>query len=245
MKIKKIISIMMISVIMGVFAISAFASDIVSSDTNKRSKTIKEVARQIEKDLPAGSKVKVVDGEIVAFVNRKIGSNSEVSMLRSTTYYYSPEGGSFRSFTPQPFQTVQPYSMMFIDTSRTNAMIETISNSNIYNFIHDNQVLYPIAEALAEAVNDYYNIDQDTEFTAPGINFILEIPVWAWLGGYDEWAIRTAKSNSDDDKIVIQKLTNNGWPVTYYFAWEGNFCSASPYEAWTPTFHSGEYDLMD
>ncbi|MFA9396787.1 MAG: hypothetical protein ACERKV_00780 [Clostridiaceae bacterium] len=229
---KKIISVMTaVLVILSIIPNVAFAQ-------NNDKVSIETVVNELKNSLPEGTVITVTeDEEINVSMSEPIDSN-EYSILATTSSTYAPDGGSYRNFHSVPFSTVQPYSIVFLNEERAQALVYSLNNSSLFNDVIIWSASYGI-EIIISLVLSKYGL----AISPIGISFLVFIGSWTVLEKYDAYSAMNAWKNSSTDKIVIQRVSNQGWPVNYYFAWESNYCSPDPYYNWNPTFYRDEYDI--
>lgn len=204
---------------------------------SKGQKSVKEVASEIEKALPSGSKIIISDmGEINVFVSADLEGNSEIS-LATTGSTYAPNGGSYRSFQPQWYSQVQPYSIVFLPAAQAKAFVYARNNSNLFNDVISWAGTYAVEQIAAKILAKY-----GISIPAVGISFLIFVGSYAVLQKYDASMAFSAYNKSAENKICIQRVTNQGFPVNYYFPWTG-YCTPSPYGAWNPIFYPSKYDI--
>lgn len=114
----------------------------------------------------------------------------------------------------------------------------SLNNNNLFNSIIEWAGSYAV-EKIVTLVASKYGVN----LSPAGISFLVFIGSYSVLKKYDASLAMDAWNNSSDGKICIQRISSYGYPVNYYFSWEGNYCSSSPYELWNPTFYKGQYDI--
>lgn len=87
----------------------------------------------------------------------------------------------------------------------------------------------------------YYNFD--VILTAA----LVEVP---FLGGFlsfyrdiDLMSFRNAYYNSSSGKVRIDSVTIDGYLIKYYYTWESNYVTNSPWEDYEPIFYEGLYSF--
>lgn len=217
-----------------VLPISAFAVE-----STQRNTSLNEVLNTLQQAHPNAT-ITVEDGTIhVVMPKQDPGNSSRASEI-------APQGGSWKNFSP-PYEylvnpsLVRPYCIVFLPENLTTALVISMAEDYVWGYIQDCLDIGDPIEIIVTKLLANYGLAlsyAQVFFLA----YSVSSEVYDLLNIY---SINNAVSNSDDNKVSIQFCEADGWPVNYYYAWEGNTVYDSPWEAFNADFYAGDYSGMD
>lgn len=225
---KKMLSILLASLLITASAIPAFAAT--TTEETMRA-DLDSVLAALEDQYPDAEVYLAENGEISVVVTESVNASKRAS-------YYSPSGGSFRSFSPPigyPFTSPIPYSKVFLPSDQTFALL----NGVIEDGLIEDVVLW-IADGVGLVITRVLAKYAIT-LSAAGVLFLVGLGTYQAIQWLDQAALVSVTNNYN--RICITRTTTQGWPTNLYSGWVGNYCSDSPYSNFNPTFYSGVWDI--
>lgn len=194
--------------------------------------------------------VNVVDGVIHMYipetdsVENTTYSNREISTMATTTSIYAPDGGIWGNFKRPWYTWLQtsptiPSQVVFTSKAQADLLMKEATSPGIIG-------------AIADARDDGYTTEEIIDIIYNNFDVILteilvEVP---FMGNFfnfyhtvDLISFRNAYYNSQSGKVRIDYATIDGYPINYYYTWESDYVTDSPWEDYQPIFYEGIYSF--
>lgn len=237
-----LLSIMFVSVV----PVSASATS-VSPENN----SLNQVIDQIQSAYPS-AQISVENGEISVFVSALPSTQidmidtSNASIMAIETTITAPEGGLWTSFKNpwytyiNPDSHVLPYCVVFLPEDRALDLYLAKTTTGLWDFILENPLTGAGVEAIAAQIFTRFGLSLSTT----SVIFLYSASM---LYLYDIVNINSFANaiQAGSGAVRIDYTTLAGWPVNYYYAWNGITVTDSPWQDFSPVFHRGIYSTAD
>lgn len=186
-----------------------------------------------------------VEDEVISVVVTNNGDRTTnfSNSVRSGSIY-APGGGTWDNFIPPlVYQLDQnltrPYGIVFLPANLTQILVDAKEDEIIKTIIDDGYRdeigVTAIQEALLDASGNYY-----TETQIAFLAFDVSVGLFRVLN-YS--SLKRARDASANNKVRIEYCSSGGWPINYYYAWEGNYVDCTPWEDFEPRFRAGYFNV--
>lgn len=232
MKLKKILSFMLVLILT-----VCMATPVLAADEDARRQAAIEAIKEKYPDavINIGE-----DGSINVFVpNRPVASPSSITSDR----FKAEEGGTFTGFFP-PSVILSPEVPIFISFAPgnvANLFRDMLAEPDIFYMIVDTYISYGnnIDAGLASIQAALGYAIPAAVYTLIGVSATITVFNWLDLASLD-----LAMSNGTCDAIQITRTSLEGIQTNYYFGWTGDYVSPWPYEDWNPTWNSEDWSYL-
>ncbi|MBQ2900329.1 MAG: hypothetical protein IJE49_12710 [Agathobacter sp.] len=191
------------------------------------------------------AEIVVEDGVIHVYVGEE-SKNHGVALLAVENRIWAPEGGTWADFVP-PWYTfinpsaVIPYSVLYLPHTNADALFVTRATNGLYDLI-----LKLIADNLDwDTIIYKILIKFGVEFTKGQLLFIASSYFYNIYRGIDLAMFGNTLTNAGLDGVRIDFTTVGGWPVNYYYVWDSDYVTDSPWQDFGPNFYKGIYSSSD
>ena len=239
------------SFIMALILISAFPCQAMAASVNSESESLEEIIAQIQSDNPTAT-ISVDNGTINVFVPMSPESSSravnpgDYSVMSTETTYTATEGGLWTNFK-NPWYTyvnpdthVLPYGVVYLPSERALDLYLAMTTKDLWEFILD----HPLTGATVETIAAQILMNFGLSLSTSSVIFLYSASM---LYLYDTVNINSFANalSSGSGAVRIDYATLGGWPVNYYYSWDGVTVTNSPWQDFNPTFHRGIYSTAD
>lgn len=226
--------------------IPAFATEV---DSN--SVALEDIIAQIRSENPTAT-ITVNNGTISVFVPMSTERYSRVSrpdaysVMATETTYTAREGGLWTNFTNpwytyvNPDSHVLPYGVVYLPEERALDLYLAMTTTGLWEFILDNPLSSAAIETLAAQILMQFGLSLSTS----SIIFLYSASMMYLYDTVNVNSFANAISGGSG-AVRIDYATLAGWPVNYYYSWDGVTVTNSPWQDFTPTFHRGIYSTAD
>lgn len=238
-KVKKIICILITTILIVSMPISVFA--VTADNENKNKASLEEVIADIENTYE-NAEIFVENGVINVLVAEEDTFSPLTRAADETKTIYAPEGGTWRNFIPPWYYALtpdatKPYAKVYLPHEHCEAILST--PEPVWKYIRDSFLMDMAIEAIVKAVKDRFALNLSPIVTL----FLAGIAAYSAIESMNNNAFKNAFNESSAGKVVITYTESKGWPMNIYGSWNDNYVTNSPWESFKPVFYRGEVGI--
>lgn len=222
-----------------------------AAEVDSQSAPLEDIIAQIQSENPSAT-ITVDNGTISVFVPMTSAPSSRAarpgtySVMASETTYNAPEGGLWTNFINpwytyvNPDSHVLPYGVVYLPEDRALDLYLAMTTTGLWEFLLENPLSGAAIETLAAQIMMRFGLSLSTS----SIIFLYSASMMYLYGTVNVNSFANAISGGSG-AVRIDYATLAGWPVNYYYSWDGVTVTNSPWQDFTPTFHRGIYSTAD
>lgn len=230
---KKILSFVMAATLM-ITGLAPYASA-----ANYEEQKIESVIVNIQERYPDATIIRGEDGSIHIVMEKSY--SEKMTRASSAEQIYAPEGGTYSPIiAPWYYGTSFPVSKMYLPINQTEALVNARLIDGLLDDVKD-LAKGPITNAVVTKIIQTIAAKYGVQLSRIGVMFLISLPlVISWM---NDMALALAVKNSPSGKIVIVSCMEDGILATYYWGWDSDYVSLSPWDDCTGTFEKGAFNF--
>lgn len=238
-KVKKIICILITTILIVSMPISVFA--VTADNENKDKASLEEVIADIENTYE-NAEIFVENGVINVLVTEEDTFSPLTRAADETKTIYAPEGGTWRNFVPPWYYALtpdatKPYAKVYLPHEHCEAILST--PEPVWKLIRDSYLANKTIDTIVLLVAAKYAVDISPVVAL----FLAGINIYSDIENMNNNAFKKAFNESSAGKVVITYTESKGWPMNIYGSWNDNYVTNSPWESFKPVFYRGEVSI--
>jgi len=224
------------------FPINAYASELTAEQASLQA-AILTIRSRNENAI-----IEEIDGTLHIYFPMESNQDSNISLLSNDAVtIYAPDGGLWTNFkTPwyvamDPNST-RPYGVVFLPTAQAESMYKMRYQEDAWDYIKSLGVVSSATSAVLDSAVKYLKTQFSIDLTKLQVFYLCVVTTVDLYKIANSQGFQTAYNNTAAHKIRIDYTTVNGWPANIYYSWTSAYVTNSPWEDFSPSFHSGIYD---